>query len=154
MHALKDYFARCTIEPQHAFVAQHARAECLHQATDKFFQLTWVKRALAAENKCRDVVGMSAVRMSVSVIITVCLITAVVIVIMRTVLVAGVIVIIGFEKIRINLEFLIQVEAANIQNLIDGCFTKFRTHDGCARIDLFQPCFQGMDRFRRYQIGL
>lgn len=38
MYPLENHFARCALQPQHAFVAQHARSVDLNQAANEFLE--------------------------------------------------------------------------------------------------------------------
>ena len=114
MYALKEHLARRAFHPQHPFVAQHAWTVDFDQAAEKFFQSAWIEGAFAAKNKCGDVIRVAAavmmrVVMAVVIAVIIAVIVMVVIMIMRF----------SFQKIRINIQALIKIEAADIENFRD-----------------------------------
>ena len=85
MHSLKNHLAGGTLHPKHPFVAQHARSVDLDQAAQKFFETGRIEGAIAAKDKCRNIIRMTAAMMMVVmvVLVMVAMIIAVVFMIVR-----------------------------------------------------------------------
>jgi hypothetical protein len=112
MYALEDHLALGAFHVKHAFVAQHARAEHLHQAAQEFVQPCRVERARALEHEGGDVVAVMRVVMIVLVVVPAGFAMLVVVA-----AIVAVLVFLGVEEGRVDLELVVQVEAAQVEHV-------------------------------------
>ena len=118
---------------EYAFVAQHAWAEDLHQAAEELIQFFRIERTIAFEDKGGNVVAVMAMMMIVVVMFAVCV--TVVIVLMLVFMFVRMF--FCCDEVRIDFQFIVEVEAAQIKYIGYRHTAKVSRADGRARIDAF-----------------
>ncbi len=129
VNSLKNDFARCALHPEYAFVAQHPGPIYLDQVADKVFQLGWIKRLFAPENKGRDavsVMAMMVVMLHVVMFMTMVMVAMIVTVVVR---------IFCLQKVGIDLQLVVEVEATDIEDFVNRCAPKVGTTQRRTRVD-------------------
>ena len=62
--------------------------------------------------------------------------------------------VVGLEEVRVDLELGVEVEAAQVEDLVDGHFAEVRGPHGRARVHVLEAVHQRIDLVGRDQVGL
>ena len=116
VHALEDDLALHVLHPQHALVAQHLRAVDIDDGTQKVFQQGRLEGPIGAKDEAFHVVVMRVVVRVVMVMFVIVMATTAVVVFVIMAILMAVPVLFLREKVRINIQPRIQIEAAQIQH--------------------------------------
>ncbi len=124
VHALENHFSIGAAQVQNAFVTQHAGAIHVDNGPQEIFQLGRIEGQVRPKDKAFDIViMMMVVAMIMGVGGMVAVFTMVMVMVMVMVIVPGRPLI---QKIRVYIEFGVQIETAQIKDFIQWHFTKMR----------------------------
>ncbi len=144
VHALEDDLALGALHPQHALVAQHARAVDVDDGAQKILQLGGVEGAFGAEDEALDivvVVMVVTVRVLVRRVVAMrpVMIVVVVMPVFAPMVVAMVMaVIVGVQKIGVDVQHGVQVEAAQIEHVLDRHLAEVHQALGRPRVHVLE----------------
>jgi hypothetical protein len=156
VHTLKNDFSVGALHVQHPFVAQHAGAIDIDHGTQEIFKLGGIKGAIGFENKTLDIVIMVVVVTVPVVVRGMIAMLAVLMMVVRwviTVLTVMVVVVIIRQKIGVNVEFGVQIEAAQIKHLGNRDIAKMHRALRRPGIHVLEPVLQGVKLGVADQIG-
>jgi len=154
VHALEHDLLFHGLDIEHAFVAQHVGAVDLDHRAQEVFQLGGVEGARGLEHEGLHVVVVGVV---VRVIAVLTVFMPMVMTAIRTVLVAVVMAVsmrVVLEEVRVDVELGVQVEAAQVQHVLDGNFAKVDPVLGRTGVHVLDAVGQGIGLFGRDQVGL
>jgi hypothetical protein len=156
VHTLKDDFAIGAFHVEHPFVAQHARAIHIDHGAQEIFELGRVKSPIGFENKTLDiviVVVMVPVPMVVRGVIAVLTMLVVVRGVVTVLPMMVVVIVIIRQKVRVDVEFGVQVETAQIKHLGNRHIAKMHRSLGRPWIHVLEPMLQCIELGVADQIG-
>ncbi|CAM5192306.1 hypothetical protein CDEF62S_06397 [Castellaniella defragrans] len=141
MHSLEDHAALDAFDVEDAFVTQQVGAVDLHDAAQEVFQAFRVEGAFRAKQERPDgvvvmgvMVVMAAIRATFVVAVLVVMIVMVVFVIMAMI----VILVLLAEEFRVDVQDVVDVEAADVQQGVQIGFAEMRRRDRCPGIDVHE----------------
>ncbi|ABA50312.1 hypothetical protein BURPS1710b_0388 [Burkholderia pseudomallei 1710b] len=146
MHALEHDLAVDALHVQHALVAQHPLAVDLQNAAEEILELVRIERAIVAVDERLDLVVVVRVVMIVVAVPVIVLAMAVIVIAMRVIVVVIVVmrvrVIVFREEVRIDLELRVQVEAAQVEDLLDVRIAEVHDLDRRLRVHVQQAVLE------------